>query len=143
MKKILIRPATLADVKPTVDKISGEREIRGDPEKILADALTRADHAWVGLADGEIGCVWGLNYTNIALGHVYIWVLTTKVAEENQFRFVRGSRLFIDQLRQRFRYISGWVDAKNPKSVVWIKWLGFTLGPVNEKGCRPFWIGEH
>jgi len=142
MKHIMVRPATLADVKPTIDKISGTREIRGDPEKVLSDALKKADWAWVGTANGEIGCVWGLQYTNILLGHVYIWVLTTKVAEEHQFRFVRGSRLFVDQLKTRFPYICGWVDARNPKSVVWIKWLGFELGPVTDKKVRPFWIGE-
>lgn len=141
MKNIGIRAARLSDVDPVVDRISGMREIKGDPKKVLADAIASADYTWVGTVDGKVGCVWGLKYTNILLGHVYIWVLTTPLVEEHQFRFVRGSKLFIDKVRERFPYICGWVDARNPKSVVWIKWLGFELGEKNEKGVRPFWIG--
>lgn len=138
MKQVVFEKATVACVS---NALRNMRESHENREAILRDAILSADRCWVASVDGEVACIWGLQFQNVSLGHVYLWVITTKVAEANWLRFTRKSKEFIDSLAEQYRFINGHVSPNGSRR--WIEWLGFTIGeklpPVD---AYVFWKGE-
>jgi len=100
----------------------------GDPEKAelyLLEQLDCSDEAYVATVDGEVACIWGLQYQNLLLGHAYIWLYLTDVGRRNSFRFVRKSKELIDTLMEKHRYLNGWLDPRHSEAKPWMSFLGF------------------
>jgi hypothetical protein len=133
-----------------VPNIVKNSEPADDLEERLTTWMKESDYCWVAFADGEAGCIWGLKIQNIILGHVYLWVHLTNIAKQNEVRFLRGAKKLIYVLAQRYRFINGHLDPKEPKAKRWIPWLGFTIGETQEfelltgqkMQANVFWMGE-
>ena len=108
----------------------------GDKEKVIAAALKRAAHVWTGSIEDRLIFACGVESSTIISDTAYLWILTTKLVDEHTFVFIRWSKLFIEELSLIYPNIHGYVHSDYKKSVVWLKWLGFTISPPDEKEPR-------
>lgn len=73
-----------------------------------------------GIAIGAFGCV----SDNIMGNKASIWFLSTDAINKLKIKFLRNNRRFIDMMLEVYPYLYNWVDARNDKSIAWIKFLG-------------------
>lgn len=93
--------------------------------------------AWAGLIDGRVACLWGIRPATILNDRTYLWLLTSKLVEENPFLFVRYSQIKARELLKTYSTIYGWVIKDNELSVKWLRWLGCTFSQ-SEPGILEF-----
>jgi hypothetical protein len=96
----------------------------------LTHALALAAEAWTGFVDGQIVCMWGIDRASILCPSAFVWLLTADSIRQHPFVFVRHSQIRLAELRKRYHYIHGVVDASNTVSVKWLRWLGFQFSDV-------------
>lgn len=94
-----------------------------DPRALLREAIQ--SHAYSGLADSRVACMWGISFPMPIGNYPRLWLLTTPLVEDHKIEFLRGSRQFIAWAKAEFGPIEGCVDCANLISARWLKWLGF------------------
>lgn len=108
-------------------------------EVTLRKCLRISAISWMGLVDEKIGCIWGLVPPSLMSDQAYIWLFTSKIAEEHQFLLVRYSQLMIEDMLKEFPTIVGHCRVDTPRSIRWLRWLGAKFGEPKGKGI-PFVI---
>ena len=66
-----------------------------------------------------------------------IWMLATDQLFEtraNTVQFIRGGRIWVDELMDEWGQLHNWVYNKNQRSMVWLRSLGFTIHPASPMG---------
>jgi hypothetical protein len=123
------------------DILSRSPEARAIPDSrsILDRWLKMSEEVWLGTYDGQVACVWGLVPPSIISNRVYLWLLTTDLAEQHKFIFVRQSQLAIENAFRRYDVIVGHVEVGNCAARRWLRWLGADIG-VPENGFSTFKI---
>ena len=118
-----------------VDKIDAENFIKltayantPGADKSLTEHVRVSSHSWVGLADGDIACVWGLIPGSLISDRAYLWVLVTKKVEEAPFLFVMSSRAVMKEMMERHQVLYGMCEVEKPDSIRWLKLLGAKFG---------------
>jgi len=102
-------------------------------ESLLRDLAARSSDVWQGLADGRVGCIWGLIPPTILSQTAWLWMLyDPELVEENKFFLVRNSQRFIEYALTLYPEIVGQVDPHSRMSVKWLKWLGAEFGPIQD-----------
>jgi hypothetical protein len=87
--------------------------------------------AWTGFYKDEIACIAGLKASTFLSDEAHLWACTTPVVDDHPFLFARYSQIFVRYLlKEHYRVICGCVDPQFARSVVWLKWLGFKITPV-------------
>lgn len=119
-----------------VDRISERNHL--DRVEVIRRALARATSSWTGLIDGEIVFLAGVETKTFLSDTAYVWLITTEEVERHPLVFVRWSQELIKELQKRYRVIYGHIDPAFAKSVVWLKWLGFTIREADASGFRRF-----
>jgi len=103
----------------------------------LRHSFDCSDESWAGLADGEPICIFGVAPRSMITGTGVPWLLGTPEIEKHALPFLRRSRRVMSEWRSRFELLENHVDARNTKSIQWLRWLGFTIhdaipyGPFN------------
>ena len=104
------------------------------PEEAVATSLEASPDPRVGLADGEVTCVFGVGEWS-AIGLLGVpWLLTAENMPRHARRLLIGSRAYMDEVRGRYTVLANHVDARNQKAVRWLQWLGFEIGPAEPFG---------
>lgn len=106
---------------------------------IFERCLTQSNTLWVGLADDELVCVWGVIAPTLMSDTGYLWLHTTPALKGREFLFVRHSQIAIAELLQSYRAITGHCLIGADQSRRWLRWLGAVFGPPQEKAI-PFTI---
>ncbi len=97
------------------------------PETAVLTCMRTADMAKVGLADGVPVCVFGVGPASILSGIGSPWLLGTDDVDRHAVAFLRGSRVWLDQMLERYSRLANWVDCRNEVSIRWLSWLGFHM----------------
>ncbi len=140
MADILIRPATLDDVADLAPRLrqADRDEVWASHRNSPADALSRSlgmsTHAWAGLADGRLVCLWGVCPISLISRTGAPWLLGSDDIETYQMAFLRRSRPFVDEMLGVYTVLTNWVDDRNRVSMRWLRWLGFNLFPAQPFG---------
>lgn len=118
----------------------GVERVGLDKDRIVADAVIKADYAFTAFVDNEIACMWGIHRPTMLSDTAYMWLVTTPLVEQHAFMFARRSQIYLRGLKEHFSLIQGHVDARFKRSIRWLGWLGFTLYPDMNDGTyrRPF-----
>ena len=98
-----------------------------DPYFSLVMSFRRSDKTWVGMIDGEIACVWGVNQDSVLGRRARIWLLSTSVMDKAPIRVARFTKRWIKQLLEEYDILYNYVDDEYTKCKKWLSWLGFTL----------------
>lgn len=140
MVDVVIRPATAADVADLAPRMrqADRNEVwashRNLPDEALARSLRHSTHAWAGLADGRLVCLWGVCPASLISRVGVPWLLGSDEVETHQVAFLRRSRPALAEMLETYTVLTNWVDARNRVSMRWLRWLGFTLFPAQPFG---------
>jgi hypothetical protein len=99
------------------------------PEKALIHSVEHSEMVFCAIHDGFPAVIWGVGVPTILYREGMPWLMGTPVIERNAKRFLRLSRLWVDEILDRFGPLYNVVDARNHVSIRWLRWLGFTIDP--------------
>lgn len=94
-------------------------------EVALPRSLVLSTHAWAGLVDEQVACVFGVAPVNLLAGHGAPWMVGTALVERHAFAFLRRNRQYVATMRSTYNRLENWVDARNSAAISWLGWLGF------------------
>jgi GNAT superfamily N-acetyltransferase len=103
---------------------------RHAPLEALTRSLAISTHAWCGIMDGEVACLFGVGMRSLLGGVGSPWMLGSDLIEQHGKAFLRRSRGVVAQMQAAYPELENWVDARNAVSIRWLRWLGFTLEPA-------------
>lgn len=86
-----------------------------------------------GLADGEVVCIFGVSPLSILSGSGSPWMLTSDLVSKHARVFARGNKVWMKMQKERWQSMRNHVDARNTRSIRWLKWMGFDF-----KEAKPF-----
>ena len=136
MAKIETIPATIAHVKemaPIVRQADRDEMFASTgktAEAALLESLELSSMAKTMLADGEIIGMGGVAPMSILGGISIAWFISTENLEKYKLSFIRDSRKNMKNLyglKEHCDILVNYVDARYTTSVIWLKWLGFTI----------------
>ena len=110
-----------------------------DAENNLFTSYKMSAHCWVGIADDELKCVWGLIPSSLLSNKAYMWFLGTIDLKENLFAFVRHSQRAVEEMLQVYPLIVGYHCLDEPDNKRWLQWLGAEFGQPEGRNL-PFQI---
>lgn len=102
----------------------------GDGEEGLRSAIAGSREVYTGLVDGRVGLIYGVRLINILSGHAYLWMMSTKLADQYWVTFTRAAIIYTYDLLKQYDQVTSICPMKNKKSEKWLKFLGFTPGPI-------------
>lgn len=117
----------------------------GDVRAALLDGAEAS--LWVDacLINGELACVFGVAPLRGLLGkQAAPWMLGTPLIDKHPSVLISESRKYAARMLSQYPHLLNCVDARNKRSIRWLKWLGFTIHPANPYGAAqlPFHLFE-
>lgn len=110
-------------------------------DRTLASFMMTSTEVWAGYLDDEVACVCGLIAPTMLSDRAYLWLITTSLVDEHQFRFIRQSQIWMQSIRRSYPWITGDVAEHNARAQQWLKWLGAEFG-FPKAGMIPFSIAS-
>ena len=141
MVNLVIVPADLS----TADRLANQLR-DADRREIIATGATDVGHAirrsvelsiWsYAVFDGDaLVCIVGVAAVSLLSGIGTPWLLATDhMARLSRDVIVMTGR-FVELMHQDFSVLVNWVDARNTRSIRWLKWAGFTVGQPQAVGA--------
>lgn len=111
------------------------------PDEALRRSLAFSSHAWAGLVDGEVACLFGVGMTSLIGGVGAPWLLGTDLIARHGTAFLRRNRPHVAFMLSLYPKLENWVDARNGLAIEWLRWLGFSIMPAEPYG--PFGLPFH
>tara|TARA_R100000781_G_scaffold87375_2_gene53764 strand:- start:9243 stop:9704 length:462 start_codon:yes stop_codon:yes gene_type:complete len=90
--------------------------------------------ALAGLANGALLCLFGAQPFTALSSVATPWLLGTNALQHNTPAFLRMSKKWVQQQMKVYDTLVNFVDARNVKSIRWLKWLGFKVYPAVPTG---------
>lgn len=103
-------------------------------ESSFAKALGRSLWAEAYLIDGEVAVIRGVILTSLLGGVANAWLLSGEPIERHRRSFMELTRAGIERLRGEHEHIVSCVHADYARSIRWLRWLGFEIGPAQPIG---------
>jgi hypothetical protein len=121
-----IVPATPELVEWVFDNLasSARGEMEGMDKAFLIRRIFEKSVAWVGLAESEPACVFGIREGSMTEPAEF-WLVGTPLIERYSIRFLRESRAVVEWGLKEYGVVGGFVQVGNTRSQRWLKWLGF------------------
>ena len=98
-----------------------------DMEKCLLNSLEMSHEAWCWVIDGvpvaAFGVTPGCYLTRMGIP----WLLASDEIYDHIHDFLKTSKIIVDYWRNNWDMLSNYVDARNIKSIKWLKFLGFII----------------
>lgn len=100
--------------------------------------------SWAFEVDGELACLLGIVEGSMISSFGIPWMLGTTVLDKNVGVLIRHSRKYYEEVKGKYAHLVNFVDARNTKSIRWLKWLGFEFGEKQLMGVAnmPFYRFE-
>lgn len=96
-------------------------------EEAIMRGLASSTRAWTARADGVILSILGVEPVSALTGLGRPWMIGTDSLETYAVAAIRESRPALAIMHQLFPRLENWVDARNLKSIRWLRWLGFKV----------------
>lgn len=95
-----------------------------------------SDHSMVALADGLPVCMWGIMVDSLILDTATPWLIATDGIEKKEVirsfaKIVPGA--LVSMIRN-YGTLENYVDARNKRSIRWLKHIGFTIDDAEPYG---------
>jgi hypothetical protein len=97
---------------------------------------------WAGFINDELAGIWGIIPPTMLSYQAYLWLYSTDVMAEHEFRLVRHSQVVIEKILDEYPSIVGHAVIGSDRSIRWLKWLGAKFGPP-QGTLVPFRISRH
>lgn len=109
-------------------------------ESALRASFNASEECYVGLVDDVPVCIFGVVRASLLSRKGIPWMLGTPDLETHAMTLLRVSRRVMKAWKTRFDRLENHVDARNTKSIQWLRWLGFTIHDAKPYGVfgHPF-----
>ncbi|CAB4149598.1 hypothetical protein UFOVP555_12 [uncultured Caudovirales phage] len=117
----------------------------GDVERTVRESPACSNWTLTFLVDGEIACVMGLAPIDGLLGtRAAPWMLGTDVLDRHPGALMKTCPRYIAGMLSSYPHLLNFVDARNTRSIRWLKRLGFKILPAVPYGAAqlPFHLFE-
>ena len=137
---ITMREAYEADMREIAPLLrqSDAEEIRAafgiSAEDALVRSLKRAYVAMICHVDNKPLAVFGVGPLSVVTGTGCPWLVATDEIEHCKRDLLEASPQVIEQFHNLFQTLVNWVDARNKRTIRWLKWLGFHMEPAKPWG---------
>lgn len=131
--RAVITEATLEDLEELApilrqaDREEIEAATGKDVLDVLKSSLEFSTLAWAGRVNGELLCVFGVGSPSLASGIGIPWLLGSKAIDKYSRTFMRQTTPYMKRMKKLCPLMVNFVDARNTKSIEWLKRLGFTI----------------
>ncbi len=105
-----------------------------EPLEALLASLRVSPDPWTGLADDRVVCMYGVGQLTLLSDWGSPWLLTSQELPDHARAFLRRNKLYLAEIRSKYRLLLNFVDARNTMSIRWLKWLGFDIAPTQSLG---------
>ena len=137
---VIIRTANLNDVemlhsrlrKSDVDELWVGQRLH--PKTALLQSMKESDTALTIEINGIPEAMFGVCSENIITNEAIIWFLSSEEMFKHKTKFLRNNRKMIDLFLEQYSALYNFVDARNRKSLSWLKWLGATIEQAEPYG---------
>jgi hypothetical protein len=97
------------------------------PRAAMECGLLNSEECFVGFADDNPVCIYGVVPESM-LGNVGVpWMVSTHYMDIHAGTFLRQSRTQVMETLGKFNKLLNFVDARNQRSIRWLKWCGFNV----------------
>jgi hypothetical protein len=83
---------------------------------------------WAGFINDELAGIWGIIPPSFLSSQAYLWLYSTDVMADHEFRLVRHSQVVIEGILEEYQSIVGHAVMGSDRSIRWLKWLGAKFG---------------
>ena len=136
MREITIRPVLPGDAEAVVANLRPHDRDECDallgPGKVLHavhEGLSKSLLAWTGTVGEEVALVGGLVPLNLLAGQGAPWMVGTPLIDRHPGAFIRLNAPYIARMLAVLPHLINVVDARNVKSIRWLRRAGFTVHP--------------
>lgn len=134
MAEIEIRQARDGDADALLSNLREQDRIElealmgpGAERETLQKAMRDSSLMWVGTVDGEVACMFGVVPVSLLGGQGVPWLLGTPLIDKNRGAFIKRNRAYIARMLDACPHLVNIVDARNIKSIAWLKRMGFVI----------------
>lgn len=117
----------------------------GSVEDALIESIKLSSVSLVLEVGGEMGCIFGAAPLTGLLGSIGSpWMLSTGAMDRNPRVLIEWGPLYRDAMLGLYPHLMNYVDARNRRSIRWLKWLGFQFHDARPHGPAgmPFHLFE-
>lgn len=108
---------------------------RSEPLTAVAESVALSDLCWAAEVDGDVVALFGAAPLLGLIGRTAApWMLGTPALDHNSVLLMKTCRGYIAQMRERYPHLLNYVDARNSRSIRWLKRLGFVVHPAEPYG---------
>ena len=97
------------------------------PLESLSAGWRSSDFSTIAVCDNEPLVMIGLVKRDVLTGSGVVWMLGTNRALKYKRDFFRQTKPVIDEMLTVCPRLCNMVHGKNTNSIIWLKWLGFTI----------------
>lgn len=106
------------------DALFGEGQIEDGLRKSIASSFL----LWTYTVDENVAAIFGVCPATTLMGDMGVpWLVGTPLIDRSRGAFVKLSPRYISAMNMAFPRLLNVVDARNVKSIAWLKRMGFTL----------------
>lgn len=124
--------ALIAENLRECDRLEIEASTPMNPSESIAQSIAASAACWTAVKDGAPIAVLGVTPISIMRGIGSPWLIGTMECDRVFVPFVRLTRTYIPIMHSLFPVLENMVDARNVKSIRWLKRLGFVFGDAVE-----------
>lgn len=131
--------AVLADIREA-DLREGEAWSVRPIDELLSSSMRTSSHTWTATWEGMPIALMGVSPLSMLAGQGAPWMVGTNSLDRHARELLRRSRGVVDEMLSIYPHLVNYVDVRNQKSKVWLRWLGFefhTPAPFGHMGL-PF-----
>lgn len=126
--------ALVADMREAdIDEVTAS--VGGDLGRIVRASVDASVGPRTALIDGEVACIFGVAPLGGMLGSTGApWMLGTRLLDRHPGALMRHCRRYVAEMLALYPRLINFVDARNVRSIRWLKRLGFTFHPAAPYG---------
>lgn len=105
--------------------VDGETPLEAISKSVMVSRDTK-----VLLADDKVVCMYGVGTVSLIGGIGVPWLLASNLVKTHARAFIRYSLKWRDEMRQDYRFLTNYVDARHTRAMRWLEWLGAVMDPT-------------
>lgn len=121
--------ALVADMRPA-DRLELEASHGADPQKAVQRAVDISTISWAVEAGGALIMLGGVAPVSMLGGVGSPWMLGTNLLDRSPGALTRVGVQYLQVVKGLYPELENYVDARNVKSIRWLRRLGFKISPA-------------
>jgi len=110
--------------QPDIDELMA---LVGNVANVVKESVRLSNYKWSVYANNEFVCIFGIGSPTLLSDTGIVWMLGTDLLEKHKGSFIRHSREYIEAMLDVYPYLTNFVDARNKRTIRWLKFMGFTF----------------